>query len=101
MVFPWDSSDLNQAFIHADVIDACEGIVGNKKARRCEAILSTKYTESYADGTTPGTVPGAFHQDYANTTLAPFMSLQKDDFQHITCIYFFDDVEPGMAPMQD
>jgi|HigsolmetaAR203D_1030402.scaffolds.fasta_scaffold09239_2 hypothetical protein len=94
-VFPWDDSGLNHAMTHPDLIDAAERLIGTREIRLSEAHLGVKY---YEMDNPPGTPPGAFHRDYGNNTLGPL--IDPDDYQHIFFFYYFEDVRPGMAPIQ-
>ena len=59
-----------------------------------------KYAAEYKDGTTPGSPPDIYHQDFGNNTLGPRLRPQNDDFQHVACFYCLDDVSLGQAPIQ-
>lgn len=93
-LFPWDDIGLNTAITHPDLIDAAERIIGTREIRLSEAHLGVKYFGEPHNTSDPG----AFHVDYGNNTLGPIIS--PDDFQHIFFFYCFNDVEPGMAPIQ-
>lgn len=93
-LFPWNHSGLNHAMTHPDLIDAAERIIGTRELRLCESSLGMKYF-----GEPPNTTaPGLFHIDYGNNTLGPI--IEPDDYQHLIFFYCFDDVKPGMAPIQ-
>ncbi|HYF50294.1 MAG TPA: phytanoyl-CoA dioxygenase family protein [Planctomycetota bacterium] len=87
--FPWDHSGLNALALHPDLIDAAERIIGTRELRLCTGHVWMKYSgEDYGQG---------FHIDYPNNTLGPIQS--PDDFQHITFLYYLDDVDEDLAPV--
>ena len=89
-LFPWDHSGINHVAVHPDLIDAMERILQTREIRLCEGAIGMKYAGEDYGGF-------LYHIDYGNNTLGPI--LEPDDFMHIQCLHFFDDVTAETAPI--